>query len=87
MRFALMTERVGWLPGHPGHGWPPSAFRPSSVRSLSGFPGAGDLDTTDAWTTLAGLARDPRIRRLGSMVSATFVVRLLRQGHWPRSTR
>jgi len=35
----------------------------------SSFPGEGDLVTTDAWTTLAGLARDIDGIGLGSMVS------------------
>ncbi len=35
----------------------------------SSFPGRDDLDTTDAWTTLAGLARDVDGIGLGSMVS------------------
>jgi F420-dependent oxidoreductase-like protein len=35
----------------------------------SSFPGADDLPTTDAWTTLAGLAREVDDIGLGSMVS------------------
>lgn len=35
----------------------------------SSFPGQADLATTDAWTTLAGLARDTDGIGLGSMVS------------------
>ena len=35
----------------------------------SSFPGANDLPATDAWTTLAGLARDVDGIGLGSMVS------------------
>jgi F420-dependent oxidoreductase-like protein len=34
-----------------------------------GFPGGADRATTDAWTTLAGLARDTRTIRLGALVS------------------
>src|ERR687891_1259251 len=33
------------------------------------FPGASGLPTTDAWTTLAGLARETRRIRLGVLVS------------------
>ncbi len=33
------------------------------------FPGASGLPTTDAWTTLAGLARDTASIRIGSLVS------------------
>jgi F420-dependent oxidoreductase-like protein len=33
------------------------------------FPGPSDLPTTDAWATLAGLARDTERIRLGSLVS------------------
>ena len=33
------------------------------------FPGGSGQPTTDAWSTLAGLARDTRSIRLGSLVS------------------
>jgi F420-dependent oxidoreductase-like protein len=53
---ALMAERLGFE----------TFFRSDHYSS---FPGAPDLDTTDAWATLAGLARDTRSIGLGSMVS------------------
>lgn len=74
MRFALMTE--------PQQGYSyqdilatalaaESAGFETFFRSdhYSSFPGRPDLPTTDAWTTLAGLARDTSRIRLGSMVS------------------
>ncbi len=41
-------------------------FRSDHYQS---FPGPGDLPTTDAWTVLAGLARDTSTIRLGALVS------------------
>ena len=74
MRFALMTE--------PQQGYSYQdildAARAAEAAGLeaffrsdhySSFPGADDLGTTDAWATLAGLARDTTSIRLGSMVS------------------
>jgi F420-dependent oxidoreductase-like protein len=74
MRFALMTE--------PQQGYSyqdildmalaaEAAGLEAFFRSdhYSSFPGAPDLATTDAWATLAGLARDTSTIRLGSMVS------------------
>jgi F420-dependent oxidoreductase-like protein len=74
MRFALMTE--------PQQGYSyqdvldmaraaEDAGFESFFRSdhYSSFPGAPDLPTTDAWTTLAGLARETTRIGLGSMVS------------------
>ena len=74
MRFALMTE--------PQQGYSyqdildtaltaESAGFETFFRSdhYSSFPGEGDLPTTDAWTTLAGLARDTTRIGLGTMVS------------------
>jgi alkanesulfonate monooxygenase len=80
MRFALMTE--------PQQGYRYQDILDTALAAeRSGFetffrsdhyisfPGAADLPTTDAWTTLAGLARDTRRIRLGSMVSpVTFRV-------------
>jgi F420-dependent oxidoreductase-like protein len=74
MRFALMTE--------PQQGYSyqdildtalaaESAGFETFFRSdhYSSFPGEVDLPTTDAWTTLAGLARDTVRIGLGTMVS------------------
>ena len=74
MRFALMTE--------PQQGYSyqdvlnmalaaEAAGMDTFFRSdhYSSFPGRSDLGTTDAWATLAGLARDTRRIGLGSMVS------------------
>ena len=74
MRFALMTE--------PQQGYSyrdildtalaaESAGLETFFRSdhYQSFPGPNDLGTTDAWTTLAGLARDTSRIGLGSMVS------------------
>jgi F420-dependent oxidoreductase-like protein len=74
MRFALMTEpQQGYsyqdildmarTAERLGFG---SFFRSDHYSS---FPGQDDLPTTDAWTTLAGLARDTTRIGLGSMVS------------------
>jgi F420-dependent oxidoreductase-like protein len=74
MRFALMTE--------PQQGYSYQDILDTALTAerlgfetffrsdhYSSFPGASDLDTTDAWTTLAGLARDTKRIGLGSMVS------------------
>lgn len=74
MRFALMTE--------PQQGYSyqdildtartaENAGFETFFRSdhYDSFPGAPDLPTTDAWTTLAGLARETSRIGLGSMVS------------------
>jgi F420-dependent oxidoreductase-like protein len=74
MRFALMTE--------PQQGYSYQDILDTALAAegagfetffrsdhYSSFPGAPDLPTTDAWTTLAGLARDTRRIGLGSMVS------------------
>ena len=74
MRFALMTE--------PQQGYSyqdildmalaaEAAGMDAFFRSdhYSSFPGKPDLATTDAWATLAGLARDTQRINLGSMVS------------------
>jgi len=45
-------------------------FRSDHIQS---FPGPDDLPTTDAWTVLAGIARETSSIRLGTLVtSATF---------------
>jgi F420-dependent oxidoreductase-like protein len=74
MRFALMTE--------PQQGYSyqdildaAKAAKAAGFETFfrsdhySSFPGESDLVTTDAWTTLAGLARDIDGIGLGSMVS------------------
>jgi F420-dependent oxidoreductase-like protein len=74
MRFALMTE--------PQQGYSYQDILDTALTAerlgfetffrsdhYSSFPGAHDLATTDAWATLAGLARDTRRIGLGSMVS------------------
>jgi F420-dependent oxidoreductase-like protein len=74
MRYALMTE--------PQQGYSYQDILDTALTAerlgfetffrsdhYSSFPGAHDLDTTDAWTTLAGLARDTQRIGLGSMVS------------------
>ncbi len=53
---ALTAERLGFA----------TYFRSDHYSS---FPGQPDLPTTDAWTTLAGLARDTTRIGLGTMVS------------------
>lgn len=74
MRYALMTE--------PQQGYSyqdvldmalaaKAAGMEAFFRSdhYSSFPGRSDLPTSDAWATLAGLARDTSDIRIGSMVS------------------
>lgn len=74
MRFALMTEPqqgysyqdvLDMALAAESHGFD-TFFRSDHYSS---FPGESDLATTDAWTTLAGLARDTDRIGLGSMVS------------------
>jgi len=80
MRFALMTE--------PQQGYSYQDILDTALTAeragfetffrsdhYTSFPGRGDLATTDAWATLAGLARDTTRIGLGSMVSpVTFRV-------------
>jgi F420-dependent oxidoreductase-like protein len=74
MRFALMTE--------PQQGYSYRDLLDTALAAeeagfeaffrsdhYSSFPGRSGLPTTDAWTTLAGLARDTRRIGLGTMVS------------------
>jgi F420-dependent oxidoreductase-like protein len=74
MRFALMTE--------PQQGYSYQDILDTALTAerlgfeaffrsdhYSSFPGEADLPTTDAWTTLAGLARETTRIRLGTMVS------------------
>jgi F420-dependent oxidoreductase-like protein len=74
MRFALMTEPQQGLSYAEQLGLAQLAerlgfeafFRSDHYRS---FPGPGDLPTTDAWTVLAGIARETKTIRLGVLVS------------------
>lgn len=74
MRFALMTEPQQGYSYQDVLGMARAAesagleafFRSDHYLS---FPGEAGLPTTDAWTTLAGLARETSRIRLGSMVS------------------
>jgi len=74
MRFALMTEPQQGLSYAEQLGLAQLAerlgfeafFRSDHYRS---FPGPGDLPTTDAWTVLAGLARETTKIRIGVLVS------------------
>ncbi len=74
MRYALMTEpQQGYTYGDildAAKAAKAAGFE-TFFRSdhYSSFPGESDLVTTDAWTTLAGLARDIDGIGLGSMVS------------------
>jgi len=78
MRFALMTEPQQGLSysdilaaarAAEGAGLE-AFFRSDHYR---GFPGPPDQPTTDAWATLAGLARETTTIRIGTLVSpATF---------------
>ena len=74
MRFALMTE--------PQQGYSYQDILDTALAAerlgfetffrsdhYSSFPGEPDLPTTDAWTTLAGLARETTRIGLGTMVS------------------
>jgi F420-dependent oxidoreductase-like protein len=74
MRFALMTEP------QQGYRYQDVLETARTAETLgfetffrsdhySSFPGEDDLVTTDAWTTLAGLARETTRIRLGTMVS------------------
>lgn len=80
MRFALMTEpqqglaydEILALARTAEEAGLEAFFRSDHYTS---FPGAAGLPTTDAWTTLAGLARETTRIRLGSLVSpVTFRV-------------
>jgi F420-dependent oxidoreductase-like protein len=74
MRYALMTEPQQGLSYHDILGLAQAAetaglgafFRSDHYAS---FPGTSGQPTTDAWATLAGLARDTRTIRIGSLVS------------------
>lgn len=74
MRFALMTEpqqglsydEILALARTAAESGIEAFFRSDHYTS---FPGAAGLPTTDAWATLAGLARDTRRIRLGTLVS------------------
>ena len=74
MRFALMTEPQQGLSYEEILALVTTAEATgfeSYFRSdhYSSFPGEPDLRTTDAWTTLAGLARETKTITLGSLVS------------------
>ena len=56
LELARLAERVGFE----------AFFRSDHYRS---FPGPGDLPTTDAWTVLAGIARETTTIRIGVLVS------------------
>lgn len=74
MRFALMTEPQQGLSYDEvlsvARAAEESGFE-AYFRSdhYASFPGASGLHTTDAWSTLAGLARDTMRIRLGTLVS------------------
>ena len=74
MRLALMTEPQQGLTydeilalAHAAETAGLEAFFRSD--HYASFPGPAGLPTTDAWATLAGLARDTRTIRIGSLVS------------------
>ena len=74
MRYALMTEPQQGLSydeilalASTAEGAGLEAFFRSD--HYASFPGASGLQTTDAWTTLAGLARETTTIRLGTLVS------------------
>ena len=94
MRFALMTE--------PQQGYSYQDILDTALTAerlgfetffrsdhYSSFPGQADLPTTDAWTTLAGLARETTRHRPGHHGLARDVPHpgLVRQGRRPPSTR
>ncbi len=56
LELARLAERLGFE----------TFFRSDHYRS---FPGPSDKPTTDAWTVLAGIARETRSIRLGTLVS------------------
>ena len=56
LELARLAERVGFE----------AFFRSDHYRS---FPGPADRPTTDAWTVLAGIARETKTIRLGTLVS------------------
>jgi F420-dependent oxidoreductase-like protein len=74
MRLALMTEPqqgLSYVEIRAAAEAAEDAGLEAFFRSdhYASFPGADDQSTTDAWATLAGLARDTRRIRLGSLVS------------------
>ena len=74
MRFALMTEPQQGLSYDDILALARTAERAGLEAFLrsdhyTSFPGEAGLPTTDAWTTLAGLARDTTRIRLGTLVS------------------
>ena len=94
MRFALMTEP------QQGYSYQDILDMAPPLRRLgfetffrsdhySSFPGRADLPTTDAWTTLAGLARDTDAHRPGHDGLAGHLPhpRLASPRSSPRSTR
>ena len=56
LEIARLVERLGF----------DALFRSDHYRS---FPGPADKPTTDAWTVLAGIARETKTIRLGTLVS------------------
>ncbi len=56
LEIARLAERLGFE----------ALFRSDHYRS---FPGPVDMPTTDAWTVLAGIARETKTIRLGTLVS------------------
>ena len=56
LEIARLAERLGFE----------AVFRSDHYRS---FPGPADKPTTDAWTVLAGIARETATIRLGTLVS------------------
>jgi F420-dependent oxidoreductase-like protein len=56
LELARLAERLGFE----------AFFRSDHYRS---FPGPADMPTTDAWTVLAGIARETTTIRLGALVS------------------
>jgi F420-dependent oxidoreductase-like protein len=56
LNLALLAERLGFE----------AFYRSDHYRS---FPGPADRPTTDAWTVLAGIARETKTIRIGALVS------------------
>src|ERR687895_543106 len=74
MRYALMTEPqqgLSYLEIRDAARTAEEAGIEAFFRSdhYASFPGGSGRPTTDAWTTLAGLARETRRIRLGALVS------------------
>src|SRR5664279_3980495 len=74
MRFAMMiepqqgisyAEQLAVAQGSEAAGFE-AFFRSDHLES---FPGPGDLPTTDAWSVLAGIARETTTIRIGALVS------------------